>query len=64
MNQNIKFEFVVATFFVLLLNKWEFLEIETLLVEVAVLILLSKHLLEIVGGGRKPPTFFVVVQKN
>lgn len=65
MNQNIRMELAVATIFLLLLNFWECSEIETVLVEVAVLVLITKHLLEIVGGsGKKPPTIIFIVPRN
>jgi len=62
MNQNIRIELAVATIFLLLLKFWECSEIETVLVEVAVLVLIAKHLLVVIGGGdQKPPTIFFIV---
>jgi len=41
---------VLTTFFLLLLNWWDISEIERRLVELAVLVLIAMHLLEIVNG--------------
>lgn len=49
---------VLTTFFLLLLNWWDISEIERRLIELAVLVLISMHLLEIVSGARKRPIIF------
>ena len=46
---------VLTTFFLLLLNWWDISEIQRRLIELAVLVLISMHLLEIVSGARKRP---------